>query len=338
MAQFQKLGHTVIFLIGDFTGMIGDPTGKKTTRPPLSREEIAKNAETYKAQVFKILDPELTEIRFNSEWLGNLVGEGWIRLAARTTVAQLLERNDFSKRMAAAEPIALHELLYPLVQAYDSVCLKADVELGGNDQLFNLMRGRDLQMSYGQVPQIALTVPLLVGTDGVEKMSKSLGNYIGFTEGADEQFGKTMSISDETMWLWYLLLTDMMPSEIETLRHTHPMEAKRGLAREIAAQFHGAAEARKAEEKWVKRFSERKAEDAPIENLAATSEEVPISRLLVDRGMASSRKEAERLISQGAVSIDGQKISDSHAKIWLRQGDDLLVRSGKLKLQRWVVK
>ena len=338
MAQFQKLGHTVIFLIGDFTGMIGDPTGKKATRPPLSREEINKNAETYKEQVFKMLDPELTEIRFNSEWLGGLVGEGWIRLAARTTLAQLLERNDFSKRMAAAEPIALHELLYPLVQAYDSVCLKADVELGGNDQLFNLMRGRDLQISYGQAPQVALTVPLLVGTDGVEKMSKSLGNYIGFTEGADEQFGKTMSISDETMWLWYLLLTDMMPSEIENLKQGHPMEAKRGLAREIAAQFHGAAEAREAEEKWVRRFSERKAEDAPIENLAATSEEVPISKLLVDRGMAPSRKEAERLISHGAVSIDGQKISDSHAKIWLRQGDDLLVRSGKLKLQRWVVK
>jgi len=338
MAQFQKLGHTVIFLIGDFTGMIGDPTGKKSTRPPLSREEVIENAETYKSQVFKILDPKLTEIRFNSEWLGALQGEGWIRLAAKTTVAQLLERNDFSKRMAAAEPIALHELLYPLVQAYDSVCLKADVELGGNDQLFNLMRGRDLQMGYGQPPQVALTVPLLVGIDGIEKMSKSLGNYIGFTEEPDEQFGKTMSISDETMWSWYLLLTDMMPSEIESIKQGHPMEAKRRLAREIAAQFHGAAAARDAEEKWVRRFSERKAEDAQIANLAATTEEIPISRLLVERGMASSRKEAERLISQGAVSIDGQKISDSHAKIWLRQGDDLLVRSGKLKLQRWVVK
>ena len=338
MAQFQKLGHTVIFLIGDFTGMIGDPTGKKTTRPPLSREEINANAETYKAQVFKILDPDLTEVRFNSEWMGPMVGEDWIRLAAKATVAQLLERNDFSKRMAAAEPIALHELLYPLVQAYDSVALKCDVELGGNDQLFNLMKGRDLQISFGQAPQVVLTVPLLTGTDGVEKMSKSLGNYIGFTEDADTQFGKTMSISDETMWSWYLLLTDMMPSRIEALKNGHPMDAKKALAREIVAQFHGDAVARDAEEKWIRRFSERKVEDAPIIETPPTNEEVPLSRLLVERGMAVSRKEAERLIAQGAVSVDGQKISDSYAKVWLRAGDDLLVRAGKLKLQRWVVK
>ena len=338
MAQFQNLGHTVIFLIGDFTGMIGDPTGKKTTRPPLSRAEINENAETYKAQVFNILDPELTEIRFNSEWLSLLDGEGWIRLAANITVAQLLERNDFSKRMAAGEPIALHELLYPLAQAYDSVCLKCDVELGGNDQLFNLMRGRDLQMSFGQAPQIVLTVPLLLGTDGVEKMSKSMGNYIGFTENADSQFAKTMSISDETMWSWYLLLTDMMPSHIEGLKEGHPMEAKKALAREITAQFHGNSAARDAEEKWIRRFSERKVEDAPVVNVSQTNEEVSLSRLLVEKGLAASRKEAERLISQGAISVDGQKISDCHAKIWLRSGDDLLVRAGKLKLQRWVVK
>jgi len=338
MAQFQKLGHTVIFLIGDFTGMIGDPTGKKATRPPLSREEVNANAETYKAQVFKVLDPDLTEIRFNSEWLGSLVGEDWIRLAAKITVAQLLERNDFSKRMAAGEPIALHELLYPLVQAYDSVALKCDVELGGNDQLFNLMRGRDLQIAFDQAPQVVLTVPLLTGIDGVEKMSKSLGNYIGFTEDADTQFGKTMSISDETMWSWYLLLTDMMPSRIEALKNGHPMDAKKALARYITAQFHGDAAARDAEEKWIRRFSERKVEDAPMVAVPPTNEEVPLSRLLVERGMAASRKEAERLISQGAVSVDGQKISDSHAKVWLRTGDDLLVRAGKLKLQRWVVK
>jgi tyrosyl-tRNA synthetase len=338
MAQFQKLGHTVIFLIGDFTGMIGDPSGKKATRPPLSRDEILENAETYKAQVFKILDPDLTEIRFNSEWLGAMASEEWIRLAARTTVAQMLERNDFSKRMAASEPIALHELLYPLVQAYDSVCLKCDVELGGNDQLFNLMRGRDLQISFGQPPQIVLTVPLLVGTDGAEKMSKSLGNYIGFTEPADDQFGKTMSISDETMWDWYLLLTDMLPAQIEALKNGHPMDAKKALAREIAAQFHGDAAARAAEEKWIRRFSERKFEDAPIIELPPTNEEAPMARLLTERGLAASRKEAERLIAQGAVSLDGQKISDPQAKVWLRQGDDLLIRVGKLKLQRWVVK
>ena len=338
MSLFQKLGHTVIFLIGDFTGMIGDPSGKKTTRPPLSRAEVNANAETYKAQVFKILDPDLTEIRFNSEWLGSLVGEDWIRLAAKITVAQLLERNDFSKRMAASEPIGLHELFYPLVQAYDSVALKCDVELGGNDQLFNLMRGRDLQIAFDQAPQVVLTVPLLTGIDGVEKMSKSLGNYIGFTEDADTQFGKTMSISDETMWSWYLLLTDMMPSRIEVLKNGHPMDAKKALARTITAQFHGDAVARDAEEKWIRRFSERKVEDAPVVAAPPTNEEVPLSRLLVERGMAASRKEAERLISQGAISVDGQKISDSHAKVWLRTGDDLLVRTGKLKLQRWVVK
>jgi tyrosyl-tRNA synthetase len=338
MAQFQKLGHTVIFLIGDFTGMIGDPTGKKTTRPPLSREEIIENAETYKEQVFHILDSELTEIRFNSEWLGPLNGEGWIRLAAKTTLAQMLERNDFAKRLAAAEPIALHELLYPLAQAYDSVCLKCDVEMGGNDQLFNLMMGRDVQIAFGQAPQVVLTVPLLVGTDGVEKMSKSLGNYIGFTEGPDEQYGKTMSISDETMWSWYLLLTDMMPYQIDDLKNGHPMDAKKALAREITAQFHGQPAARDAEERWVRRFSERSAEDAPEIAAAATEEEEYLSRLLTDLGMTASRKEAERLISQGAVSVDGQKISDSHAQIWLRKGDNLLVRVGKLKLARWVVK
>ncbi|MCL1908581.1 MAG: tyrosine--tRNA ligase [Holophagaceae bacterium] len=338
MAQFQKLGHTVIFLIGDFTGMIGDPTGKKTTRPPLSREEIIENAETYKAQVFNILDPDLTEIRFNSEWLGPLDGEGWIRLAAKITVAQLLERNDFSKRMATKEPIALHELLYPLAQAYDSVCLNCDVELGGNDQLFNLMRGRDLQLSFGQAPQIVLTVPLLVGTDGIEKMSKSLGNYIGFTEEADAQFAKTMSISDETMWSWYLLLTDMMPHQIDELKDSHPMDAKKALAREITAQFYGSAIARDAEEKWIRRFSERNVEDAPTVNVLPTNEEVHLSKLLAEKGLATSRKEAERLISQGAISLDGQKISDCQAKIWLRPGDDLLIRAGKLKLQRWVVK
>jgi len=318
MAQFQELGHTVTFLIGDFTGLIGDPTGKKATRPALSREEILANAETYKAQVFKILHPEKTVIRFNSEWMGGLRGEDWIRLASKFTLAQMLERNDFSKRLGAGEPISLHELLYPLVQAYDSVALKADAELGGNDQLFNLMRGRDLQEAMGQGPQVVLTVPLLLGLDGTEKMSKSLGNYIGFNEAPDIQFGKAMSISDQLMWDWWLLVTDK-------------------LAREIVDQFHGAGEGRLAEERWVKRFSERSVEDVPEVAVPATSRPEPLAKLLVERGMAGSRKEAERLIQAGAVSLDGQKVADPRLDLALRPGDAVLVRVGKLKLQRWVV-
>jgi tyrosyl-tRNA synthetase len=338
MAQFQQLGHTVIFLIGDFTGMIGDPTGKKATRPPLTREEVLENAETYKHQVFKVLDPEKTEIRFNSEWMGNLKGEDWIRLASKFTVAQLLERNDFQKRLQQNEPISFHELLYPLVQAYDSVALKADVELGGNDQLFNLMKGRDLQEALGQPSQLVLTVPLLLGMDGVEKMSKSLGNYIGFMEPADEQFGKAMSISDNLMWSWWLLLTDKLPAEIEAMKQGHPMEAKKALAREIVRQFHGAAEALATEERWVKRFSERKVDDAPEVEVPATDGETLLTKLLVERGLVTSRKEAERLVQQGAVSLDSEKVTDASFRLTLKGGDRLLVKVGKLKLQRWVVR
>jgi len=336
MAQFQELGHTVIFLIGDFTGLIGDPTGKKATRPALSREEIEANAETYKAQVFKILDPEKTEIRFNSEWMGSLKGEDWIRLASKFTLAQMLERNDFSKRLGAGEPIALHELLYPLVQAYDSVALQADAELGGNDQLFNLMRGRDLQEAMGQGAQVVLTVPLLLGLDGVEKMSKSLGNYVGFMEPADVQFGKTMSVSDELMWDWWLLLTDKLPREIAAMQQGHPMDAKKALAREIVRQFHGAQAAQAAEDAWVKRFSERSVEDVPEVSVPASGAQ-PLAKLLVERGLAGSRKEAERLIQQGAVSLDGEKVADQRMALDLKSGTALLVRVGKLKLQRWVV-
>ncbi|MBP1771865.1 MAG: tyrosyl-tRNA synthetase [Holophagaceae bacterium] len=337
MAQFQKLGHEVTFLIGDFTGLIGDPTGKKATRPPLSREEVLANAETYKTQVFKILDPEKTKIRFNSEWFGGLAGEGWIRLASRFTVAQMLERNDFAKRMDAREPIALHELLYPLVQAYDSVALQADVELGGNDQLFNLMQGRTLQEASGQKPQVVLTVPLLLGLDGVEKMSKSLGNYIGFMEDPDTQFGKAMSVSDALMWDWYLLLTDLLPAEIEALKQGHPMDAKKTLARQIVSDFHGSAAGREAEERWVRRFSERSQVEAPEVAMAATGGEVPLTRLLVERGLAASRKEAERLMGQGAVSLDGQKVTDAALRLELRPGQSLLMKVGKLKLERWVI-
>jgi tyrosyl-tRNA synthetase len=338
MAQFQKLGHTVIFLIGDFTGLIGDPTGKKATRPPLTREEVLANAETYKTQVFKILDPAKTEIRFNSEWMGALKGEDWIRLTSRFTLAQMLERNDFQKRMAACEPVALHELLYPVVQAYDSVALEADVELGGNDQLFNLMKGRDLQDAMGQPSQVVLTVPLLLGLDGVEKMSKSLGNYIGFMEPADDQFGKAMSISDDLMWDWWLLLTDLLPREIEALKLGHPMDAKKALAREIVAQFHGAGEAEAAGARWVKRFSERQVVDAPEVEVAPRLAPEFLARLLVERGLAASRKEAERLLLQGAVTVDGEKVADARFQVELKAGTDLLVRVGKLKLQRWVVR
>jgi tyrosyl-tRNA synthetase len=336
MAQFQQLGHEVTFLIGDFTGLIGDPTGKKATRPPLSREEVLANAETYKAQVFKILDPQKTKIRFNSEWFGTLAGEGWIRLASRFTVAQMLERNDFAKRMDAHEPIALHELLYPLVQAYDSVALEADVELGGNDQLFNLMQGRILQEASGQRPQVVLTVPLLQGLDGTEKMSKSLGNYIGFMEDADTQFGKAMSISDTLMWDWYLLLTDKLPGEIEALKQGHPMDAKKALAQRIVADFHGPSAAREAEERWVRRFSERKQDEAP-QVVVPPVADAPLARLLVERGLASSRKEAERLIQQGGVSLDGLKCQDPTLRLTLRSGEALLVKAGKLKIERWVV-
>ncbi len=338
MAQFQKLGHTVIFLIGDFTGLIGDPTGKKATRPPLTTEEVLANAETYKTQVFKVLDPAKTEIRFNSEWMSVLKGEDWIRLASKFTVAQMLERNDFQKRMADQQPISFHELLYPLVQAYDSVALQADVELGGNDQLFNLMRGRDLQDASGQQPQVVLTVPLLLGLDGVEKMSKSLGNYIGFMEDADTQFGKTMSISDPTMWDWWLLLTDKLPADIQALKSGHPMDAKKALAVEIVTQFHGVEAAEEAHERWIKRFSERNVEDAPEFEMVATEGEIQLARLLVEQGLATSRKEAERLITQGAVSLDGQKISDPSFRLALKTAAKMLVKVGKLKLQRWVVK
>lgn len=337
MAQFQKLGHEVTFLIGDFTGLIGDPTGKKATRPPLTREEVLANAETYKAQVFKILDPEKTKVRFNSEWFGDFRGDQWIRLASRFTLAQMLERNDFAKRMEAHEPISMHELLYPMSQAYDSVALEADVELGGNDQLFNLMQGRILMEASGQKPQVVLTVPLLVGLDGVEKMSKSMGNYIGFLEDPDTQFGKAMSVSDNLMWDWYLLLTDLLPAEIGALKQGHPMEAKKGLARRIVADFHGEAAGHEAQDRWVRRFSERSQEQAPEIPMAPTDGELPLARLLVDRGLATSRKEAERLIGQGAVSLDGAKAVDPALRLALVPGQSLLVKVGKLKLERWVV-
>src|SRR5437016_692129 len=252
MKHFQQLGHRVVFVIGDFTGMIGDPTGKKITRPPLSREQIAENAETYKQQVFKILDPAATEVRFNSEWLSPLGAEGMIKLAAKYTLARILERDDFRKRFDAHQPIAIHELLYPLAQAYDSVALKADVEMGGTDQLFNLLVGRDLMREYGLEPQVVLTMPLLEGLDGIEKMSKSLGNYIGISEEPRSMFGKVMSISDELMWKYYVLCTDLTPAEIEAKKNDgHPMEAKRALAKSIIRDFHDENAADEAEAEFT---------------------------------------------------------------------------------------
>src|SRR5256885_6716704 len=274
MKHFQQLGHRVVFVIGDFTGMIGDPTGKKATRPPLSREQIAENAETYKQQVFKILDPVKTEVRFNAEWLSPLGAEGMIKLAAKYTLARILERDDFRKRFDAHQPIAIHELLYPLAQAYDSVALKADVEMGGTDQLFNLLVGRDLMREYGLEPQVVITMPLLEGLDGVEKMSKSLGNYIGISEEPRSMFGKVMSISDELMWKYYVLCTDLTPAEIEAKKNENqPMNAKRALAKSIIRDFHDANAADEAEAEVTRIFSERQAPSEIDETTPPASDE-----------------------------------------------------------------
>lgn len=289
MRQFQQLGHEVIFLIGDFTGMIGDPTGKSETRKALSREDVLRNAETYKEQVFKILDPEKTRVAFNSEWLAKLDAGGMIGLAAKYTVARMLERDDFGKRFANQLPISIHEFLYPLIQGYDSVALQADVELGGTDQKFNLLVGRELQREWGQTPQTVITMPLLEGLDGVNKMSKSLGNYIGINEPADEIFGKIMSISDELMLRYYELLSDLSMAEIDGMRtgirdgSVHPMEAKKQLGREVVARYHGAAAATDAEEHFVKRFRDNQTPDEmPELTLAATDEKVALCRLLAE--------------------------------------------------------
>jgi len=305
MKHFQDLGHRVIFLIGDFTGMIGDPTGKSKTRPPLSREEIERNAETYKKQAFKILDPVKTEVRFNSEWLGALGSEGMIRLAATYNVARMLERAAFRQRYDAGQPISIHEFLYPLAQAYDSVALKADVELGGTDQLFNLNVGRDIMPAYGLEPQVVLTTPLLEGTDGVEKMSKSLGNYIGVTEPPHVMYAKLMSISDELMWRYYTLLTDLSPDEIEGEKvAARPMASKMGLGRRIVGDFHGSAAAEAAEAEWRRVHQERQApSDLRVVRVAAGALKPHL--LLVQAGLAKSNGEAVRLLRQRAVRRDG---------------------------------
>jgi tyrosyl-tRNA synthetase len=319
LGHFQQLGHTVIFLVGDFTSLIGDPTGRNVTRKPLTREQIEKNAETYKEQVFKILDEKVTEVRYNSEWLGKLGYEDTIRLTAHFTVSQMLERDEFHKRFQAEQPISLHELLYPVMQGYDSVMLECDVELGGTDQKFNLMCGRELQRHYGQKPQIVLMTPILEGLDGQQKMSKSLNNAIGINEAPSEMYGKLMSISDELMWKYFLFLTDLRLSEVESLKAgvlaatTHPMDVKKRLAHTIVAGFHGESAAGSAGENWARMFQQKEtAEDleevavALADVAGAESNQIRLPKLLTALGLAASGAEATRKIAEKAVKLDGE--------------------------------
>jgi tyrosyl-tRNA synthetase len=338
LRDFQQLGHQVQFLIGDFTGMIGDPTGKNQTRPPLSREEILANAQTYKEQVFKILDPERTQVLFNSEWSDKLGAEGMIRLASRYTVARLLERDDFSKRFRNNQPIAVHELLYPLMQGYDSVAMKADVELGGTDQKFNLLVGRELQKDYGQEPQCVLTMPLLEGLDGRDKMSKSLGNYIGIAEPPREMFGKLMSISDQLMWRYIELLSFQPGATIERWKAEvrdgrNPREIKVAFAKEIVARFQGRPAADAAQEEFEQRFRHGVLpEDMPEVTLQAPAEGLPIAQLLKAAQLTASTSEATRAIEQGGVRIDGERVTDRNLR--LAAGRTLTVQVGKRKFAR----
>jgi len=352
LKHFQDLGHTAIFLIGDFTGMIGDPTGRSVTRPPLTREQIEQNAETYKAQVFKILDPEKTVIDFNRRWMGAFTPDDFVRLMAKYTVSQLLEREDFHKRFQEEKPISMHELLYPLVQGYDSVALESDVELGGTDQRFNLLVGRELQRSYGQESQVALTTPILEGLDGVQKMSKSLGNAIGIHEPPLEMYGKLMSISDEMMWRYYELLTDVQVAEISKLKQeAHPMQAKKDLARRIVADFHSAEAAAKAGEDWARQFQKDEVpEDVQsvtillgtvlpegfghgavkdISNFDPDSCSVRLDKLIRQAGLAASNTEAATKIKNGAVNIDGHGISARNVVINAPLNRDIVLRVGR---------
>ncbi len=320
LRQFQDLGHEVTFLIGDFTGMIGDPTGKNVTRKPLTREDVLKNAETYQEQIFKILDREKTIIRFNSEWMVEMGAAGLIQLAAKHTVARMLERDDFNKRYKNGQPIAIHEFLYPLVQGYDSVALRSDVELGGTDQKFNLLVGRQLQEIYGQEPQVVLTMPILEGLDGVQKMSKSLGNYIGIADQPDDMFGKIMSISDELMWRYYELLSFKPMTEINALQQRvseglNPRDAKVMLAEELIARFHDKAAATKANENFVARFQKGAMPDEMPELTLEAGEGLSIANLLKEAELVASTSEALRMIKQGAVKIDGEKIEDRNLVI-----------------------
>lgn len=331
MRQFQDLGHRAVFLIGDFTGMIGDPSGKSATRKPLSREEVEANARTYAEQVFKVLDPERTEIRFNSEWFETLGAADMIRLASTHTVARMLERDDFAKRYAAQQPIAIHEFLYPLVQGYDSVALRCDVELGGTDQTFNLLMGRALQQEHGQPPQIVLTMPLLEGIDGVQKMSKSLGNYIGVAEPPIDIVNKTMQVGDALMWRWYELLSlECSAADIARMREEvaagmlHPRDAKLALARELAARFHGAAAAEQAIAQWTALVREQRTDvDLPLQDVGTPAEGLRLAPLFVAAGLAGSNSELMRKLKERAVRIDGEVVEDRE-RVFVAGGEHLL--------------
>ncbi|ENO94353.1 tyrosyl-tRNA ligase [Thauera sp. 28] len=335
LRHFQELGHQVQFLIGDFTGMIGDPSGKNTTRPPLSREQIMENARTYQDQVFKILDPERTEICFNSAWMNDLGAAGMIRLASQQTVARMLERDDFARRYGNNQPIAIHEFLYPLCQGYDSVAMKADVELGGTDQRFNLLMGRELQKHYGQEPQCVVMVPLLEGLDGVNKMSKSLGNYIGIAEPAKEIFGKTMSVSDTLMWRYYDLLSFRSTAEIAQLRADvdggrNPRDVKVMLAMEFVARFHGQCAADEALADFEARFQRNAIpDDIPQVNVSAGADGMPLFQVLKQAGLTATTSEAMRMIGQGGVRINGERAEDK--ALVLRAGETVVLQVGKRK-------
>lgn len=327
LRQFQHCGHQVIFLIGDFTGTIGDPTGKNETRPPLTHDEVLVNAESYKEQVYKILDSNLTEVCFNSEWLGKLTAADMIRIAGKATVARMLERDDFEKRYKGGQSIAIHEFLYPLMQGYDSVALDADVELGGTDQKFNLLMGRQLQDAYGKSQQAIMTMPLLEGLDGINKMSKSLNNYVGVAESAKEQFGKLMSVSDDLMFKYYVLLTDINLDEVKAM---HPMEAKKRLAATIVERFHGEGAGQTAREGFESQFTKKEIpDDVPEVALPAESGSLWIVRALSETGLTASNGEAMRMIKQNALSIDGEKISDKDHQ--LKVGGPYLIKLGKRK-------
>ena len=343
MRQLQELGHEVHFLIGDFTGMIGDPTGKSVTRPPLTQEEVKLNAETYCEQVFKILDPHKTKVVFNSEWMGKMDAAGLIQLAGKQTVARMLERDDFSKRYKGGQPIAIHEFLYPLVQGYDSVALKADVELGGTDQKFNLLVGRQLQQAYGQPPQVVLTMPILEGLDGVQKMSKSLNNYVGINDAPEEMFGKLMSISDELMWRYFELLSFRPLSEIERLRQQvakglNPRDVKIQLADEIVARFHGSKASKHAQTEFINRFQQGQLPENidEFEYDPGGDAEAWIAPVCTASGLTSSNSDAIRMIGSGAVRIDGEKISDKDKK--LTSGNTYIIQVGKRKFRKVTIK
>lgn len=341
LRQFQELGHEVLFLIGDFTGMIGDPTGKNVTRKPLTRDDVLANAATYEHQIFKILDPEKTTVMFNSQWMGEMNAADLIQVAAKHTVARMLERDDFNKRYAANQPIAIHEFLYPLIQGYDSVAMKADVELGGTDQKFNLLVGRELQKHYGQKPQVILTMPILEGLDGVQKMSKSLNNYIGISEPPDDMFGKLMSISDNLMWRYYELLSFRPLGEIEQLRRdveegANPRDMKFQLGQEIVTRFHDKAAAESAQANFIARFQKGAMPDEmPELTLTADGGELGIANLLKEAALVDSTSEAYRMLKQGAVRIDGERISDRG--LALRIGSTHVFQVGKRRFARVTV-